>query len=108
MAAVPQAPRAATAITRSVRRRRFRTNTSISPLIAKDSSLRASLYSATVSDQGGLGGTTRSAAAKRMADHSWAQIAEALGVTRQAAQVRFGEADGTKPVRAPRRSRPER
>ena len=26
----------------------------------------------------------------RSADHSWAQVAEALGVTRQAAQARFG------------------
>ena len=29
----------------------------------------------------------------RKADHTWAQIAEALGVTRQAAQARFGGAD---------------
>ena len=31
----------------------------------------------------------------RKADHSWAQIAEALGITRQAAQARFG--GGTDP-----------
>jgi hypothetical protein len=30
----------------------------------------------------------------RKANHTWAQIAEALGVTRQAAQARFRGADG--------------
>ena len=30
----------------------------------------------------------------RKANHSWAQIAEALGITRQAAQARFGGRDG--------------
>ena len=39
----------------------------------------------------------------RRADHSWAQIAEALGVTRQAAQARFGGDDG---VGAGRSSKP--
>ena len=38
----------------------------------------------------------------REANHTWAQIAEALGVTRQAAQARFGVADGN----ASRRSKP--
>ena len=42
----------------------------------------------------------------RKADHTWAQIAEALGVTRQAAQARFGGADGVDAVRAPKRSKP--
>jgi hypothetical protein len=34
----------------------------------------------------------------RKADHTWAQIAEALGITRQAAQARFGggDVDGTR------------
>ena len=43
----------------------------------------------------------------RMADHTWAQIAEALGVSRQAAQARFGGGEGTNTARAPRRSKPE-
>jgi hypothetical protein len=30
----------------------------------------------------------------RTADHTWAEIAEALGVSRQAAQARFGGGDG--------------
>ena len=38
----------------------------------------------------------------RKANHTWAQIAEALGVTRQAAQARFG-GDGGGTARAPRR-----
>ena len=38
----------------------------------------------------------------RKADHTWVQIAEALGVTRQAAQARFG-GDGGGTARAPRR-----
>jgi hypothetical protein len=42
----------------------------------------------------------------RKANHTWVQIAEALGVTRQAAQARFGEGDGTNTARAPRRSKP--
>jgi hypothetical protein len=42
----------------------------------------------------------------RTADHTWAQIAEALGVTRQAAQARFGGGDGDA-ARAPKRSKPE-
>ena len=41
----------------------------------------------------------------RAANHSWAQIAEALGVTRQAAQARFGSADGVNTGR-PKRSKP--
>jgi hypothetical protein len=40
----------------------------------------------------------------RKADHTWAQIAEALGVTRQAAQARFPGADRPASVDAPRRS----
>jgi hypothetical protein len=43
----------------------------------------------------------------RTADHTWAQIAEALGVTRQAAQARFGGGDGVDAARATKRSRPE-
>jgi hypothetical protein len=31
----------------------------------------------------------------RKANHTWAQIAEALGISRQAAQARFGGADGS-------------
>ena len=38
----------------------------------------------------------------RKSNHTWAQIAEALGVTRQAAQARFG-GDGGGTARAPRR-----
>jgi hypothetical protein len=40
----------------------------------------------------------------RKADHTWAEIAEALGVTRQAAQARFGAADGMNAGRTPKRS----
>jgi hypothetical protein len=43
----------------------------------------------------------------RKANHTWAQIAEALGITRQAAQARFGGADGGGADRAAKRSRPE-
>ena len=42
----------------------------------------------------------------RKANHTWVQIAEALGVTRQAAQSRFGGSDGVDAARAPRRSKP--
>ena len=42
----------------------------------------------------------------RKANHTWAQIAEALGVTRQAAQARFGGADGVDAVGASKRSKP--
>ena len=42
----------------------------------------------------------------RKADHTWAQIAEALGVTRQAAQSRFGGAEAVDAVRTPKRPRP--
>ena len=42
----------------------------------------------------------------RKANHTWAQIAEALGVTRQAAQARFAGADGADAVGSPRRSKP--
>lgn len=42
----------------------------------------------------------------RRANHSWAQIAEALGVTRQAAQARFGGADGAGTGRTTRGSKP--
>jgi hypothetical protein len=42
----------------------------------------------------------------RKADHTWAQIAEALGVTRQAAQARFGSSDGDDAARSPKRSKP--
>ena len=41
----------------------------------------------------------------RTADHSWAQIAEALGVSRQAAQARFGGGDGVDSTRAHKRSK---
>jgi hypothetical protein len=43
----------------------------------------------------------------RKTNHTWAQIAEALGVSRQAAQARFGGADSVDAARAPRRSKPE-
>ena len=43
----------------------------------------------------------------RRADHTWAQIAEALGVSRQAAQARFGGSDGVDAVRTPKRSKPQ-
>ena len=36
----------------------------------------------------------------RSANYSWAQIAEALGVTRQAAQARFGGGDSGRPNRS--------
>ena len=42
----------------------------------------------------------------RTADHTWAQIAEALGVTRQAAQARFGGGDGVD-AGGPKRTRPQ-
>ena len=42
----------------------------------------------------------------RKADHTWAQIAEALGVTRQAAQARFPGVDGAATGRASKRSKP--
>ena len=44
----------------------------------------------------------------RRADHTWAQIAEALGVTRQAAQARFGAADGVDVGSASKRSKPSK
>ena len=40
----------------------------------------------------------------RAADHTWAQIAEALGVSRQAAQARFGGVDDADAARAHKRS----
>jgi hypothetical protein len=43
----------------------------------------------------------------RTADHTWAQIAEALGVSRQAAQARFGGGDDVDAARAPKRSKPK-
>ena len=42
----------------------------------------------------------------RKANHTWAQIAEALGISRQAAQARFGGGSGNDAGRAARRSRP--
>jgi hypothetical protein len=42
----------------------------------------------------------------RKSNHTWVQIAEALGVTRQAAQSRFGGSEGVDAARAPRRSKP--
>jgi hypothetical protein len=42
----------------------------------------------------------------RKANHSWAQIAEALGVTRQAAQARYGGGDGADAARASKQSEP--
>ena len=42
----------------------------------------------------------------RKDNHTWAQIAEALGVTRQAAQARFGGTDGVDAVGASKRSKP--
>jgi hypothetical protein len=42
----------------------------------------------------------------RKANHTWVQIAEALGVTRQAAQSRFGGSDRVDAARAPRRPKP--
>jgi hypothetical protein len=44
----------------------------------------------------------------RTANHSWAQIAEALGVTRQAAQARFGAADGVDARGAAKRPKPSK
>ena len=44
----------------------------------------------------------------RRANHTWAQIAEALGVTRQAAQARFGAADGIDGVDASKGSKPSK
>ena len=41
----------------------------------------------------------------RKADHTWVQIAEALGVTRQAAQARFGGGDEADSARSARRSK---
>jgi hypothetical protein len=41
----------------------------------------------------------------RTANHTWAQIAEALGVSRQAAQARFGGVDGVDAARAQKRSK---
>jgi hypothetical protein len=41
----------------------------------------------------------------RTADHTWAQIAEALGVSRQAAQARFGGVDDVDAARAHKRSK---
>ncbi|RPJ82210.1 MAG: hypothetical protein EHM13_09285 [Acidobacteria bacterium] len=43
----------------------------------------------------------------RKAGHTWAQIAEAVGITRQAAQARFGESTSTDTTRAPKRSAPQ-
>ena len=40
----------------------------------------------------------------RKSDHTWAQIAEALGITRQAAQARFGGGDGVDAPSASKRS----
>jgi hypothetical protein len=42
----------------------------------------------------------------RKAGHTWAQIAEAVGITRQAAQARWGEGDGVDAARASKRSAP--
>src|SRR5262245_19298103 len=43
----------------------------------------------------------------RTADHTWAEIAEALGVSRQAAQARFGAGDSVHAARAARASKPK-
>jgi hypothetical protein len=43
----------------------------------------------------------------RKDDHTWAEIAEALGVSRQAAQARFGGRDGVDDARASKRSKPQ-
>ena len=43
----------------------------------------------------------------RAADHTWAEIAEALGVSRQAAQARFGGGEGVDHTRTPKRSKPQ-
>ena len=42
----------------------------------------------------------------RKANHTWAQVAEALGVSRQAAQARYGGGDGVDVARAARPSKP--
>ena len=42
----------------------------------------------------------------RKGDHTWVQIAEALGVTRQAAQARFSGAGGVDAVNTSKRSKP--
>ena len=42
----------------------------------------------------------------RKANHTWAQIAEALSVTRQAAQARYGGGDGADAARASKRPKP--
>jgi len=42
----------------------------------------------------------------RKTNHTWVQIAEALGVTRQAAQARFGGNDGVDAVGPSKRSKP--
>jgi|SRR5688572_29795693 len=42
----------------------------------------------------------------RKAGHTWAQVAEAVGITRQAAQARFGEGDGDAASRTSKRSAP--
>jgi hypothetical protein len=42
----------------------------------------------------------------RKNEHTWAEIAEALGVTRQAAQARFGGGDSIDAARASKRSEP--
>ena len=42
----------------------------------------------------------------RNANHTWAQIAEALGITRQAAQARFGGGEGGDARRSSKRSNP--
>jgi hypothetical protein len=44
----------------------------------------------------------------RTANHSWAQIAEALGVTRQAAQARFGAVDGVDAGGASKQPKPSK
>ena len=42
----------------------------------------------------------------RKAGHTWAQVAEAVGITRQAAQARFGEGNSVDESRASKRSAP--
>ena len=42
----------------------------------------------------------------RKAGHTWAQVAEAVGITRQAAQARFGDGDGDHAGRTSKRSAP--
>ena len=41
----------------------------------------------------------------RTANHTWAQIAEALGMSRQAAQARFGGTDRADAARTPKRTK---